>query len=104
MYDAGELDDIGAAAWGAGSVVCVAVGFVVLYWLLVVFVFLPGNVVWVPETAEDAVAKINAGHVTILGFVSLVLYKLRAGGRTQVKAEKAAAPEAEIDTMINTIE
>jgi len=60
------------------------------------------NVVESTESAEDAVAKINASHVTILGFVSLILYKLRGRGRTQVKAEKAAAPE--IETMINTIE
>jgi len=86
------LGTIEIAAWAAGGIVCAGIFFFIAYWLLNTLIFSPGNVIW-PVTPEDeAITKINASHVTVLGFLSLFFYKLC--GKKQVKAEVAADPEA----------
>lgn len=89
--DVNAVETIEIAAWAAGGIVCAGIFFFIAYWLLNL-VFTPGNVIW-PVTPEDeAITKINASHVTVLGFLSLFFYKLC--GKKQVKAEVAADPEA----------
>lgn len=81
----------------------VALGFIILNWLLLL-IFMPGNVVWPVDPSVETVTRVNATNMTILGFVSLVVYKLCGKKQVEKKTEVVAEPQAEVDELINSIE
>jgi hypothetical protein len=100
--------DAEAVGIAAGGLVAIFIGFFILRWLLML-VLMPGNVIQEIPTEEEAVKKVNATHMSVLGFLSYFFYKLcglksRVQKKTAEKKTSQAEETADIDELINTIE
>ena len=72
--------DLQAQYYGALGVVVIIIIFVML-WRVLLYFFMPGNVVQPVPHEEDAVIKINATGASVLGLISFFFYKLFCGKR-----------------------
>lgn len=104
--------DVEAVAWGGAGLVACYIGFWILNFILLLFL-MPGNNVQDVPSNEDAIRKVSATNMSILGFLSFFFFKLCAKKKEWqqklVKKEATTAPESsssanEIDELINTIE
>ena len=97
-----------AVGIAAGGFFAIFIGFFVLNWFLKLFLW-PGDVIQEVPTEDEAVKKVNATHMSVLGFLSYFFYKLcglksRVQKKTAEKKTSQAEETAEIDELINTIE
>ena len=97
-----------AVGIAAGGLFAIFIGFFVLNWFLKLILW-PGDVIQEVPTEDEAVKKVNATHMSVLGFLSYFFYKLcglksRVQKKTAEKKTSQAEETAEIDELINTIE
>ena len=78
--------------------------FIVVF-VLLIFGYMPGDVVWPVTPADEAVKNVSATNLGIFGLISYTLYKLFGSKKAEKKevAEETSA-EAEVDELINSIE
>lgn len=106
-YDTGEFaTTTDAAGWVAAGVVIIAISFFILNWLLLL-ILMPGNTVQEVPDASETIAKVSASNMTILGLISVFVYKMcgkkRVTKTVEAKAEVTTSA-VEIDELINSIE
>ena len=67
--------DLQAQYYGALGVIVIII-ICVMLWRVLLYFFMPGNVVQPVPHEEDAVIKINASGASVLGLISFFFYKL----------------------------
>ena len=61
--------------YAAGGFLAIIVAFFVIRWILL-RILMPGNVVQEIPSADEAVARVSASHLTIMGLISFFLLKI----------------------------
>ena len=100
--------DAEAVGWAAGGFFAIFIGFFILRFILLLFL-MPGNNIQEVPTEDEAIQRVNATHMSMLGYLSFFFYKLcglkkRAQKKTAEKRTSKAEETAEIDELINSIE
>lgn len=98
-YSTFEKDDFSWSFFGILSLICMClctIVFFILRWILLI-VLMPGNEVIDVPTGNEAVTKVRAQHVTVLGLVSLAIYKYKTQKRSPAKTQQETEEDPEID-------
>ena len=80
--------DLQARYYGALGAIIVLILFFML-WQVLLYFFMPGNVVQPVTHEEDAVIKINATGASVFGLISFFFYKLFCGKRAVSQEDSA---------------